>query len=288
MSAKAILSTALVLTAFSFGAARAQTPYNGSPNPLDTLPAPGPVDPIPGGMVRQPVSLQPSSWIRGDKYQCCDAVGGNGPILYDLFFRTGPSVPLGHGQLADVLQTGLYLGAGGRVLFFEPSMDAAWTVELGLANISNHAHSSPNGIALDILVPNAAGTPQQVFFGRDPGVPPVTLQSINRTFFDVGFGREWYLWGAVNCHGPSWRVGIDGGARYGSERATFHEITHRTDTIAGAWAAAHTDLEIPCGSCVLEVGFRIEWGYTWSDILQIQNNSDNQDLNFLFNIGIRF
>jgi hypothetical protein len=289
MSARTVMTAALVLTACSFGAARAQTPSKGY-SPLDTLPAPASVPQAPTGLAAQPSAPLPSAYVRGDKYQCCDSVGGSGPLFYELFFRVGPSIPIGHnGQLQDVLQTGLYLGGGARLLLFDCDMEGAWTFELGLANITNHAHGTNNPIALDILVPDANGTGTRVFLGRDAGTNGVTVSTVNRTFVDLGPGREWYLWGsAQNCQGPSWRVGFDAGGRYGSESATFHEIRHRTDVIAGLYAAAHTDLEIPCGHCIFQIGFRLEWGYTWSDILQIQNNSDQEDLNLLFNVGIRF
>jgi hypothetical protein len=211
-------------------------------------------------------------------------------------------LPAGSGTIASVLETGLYLGAGGRTLFFDPCKTSAWTVELGLANISNHAHAPTKytGIPLNIFVPqnpaspvtppDATGNlpPQRVSFGQN-GVPGVTLRQFNRTFFNVGGGREWYLWGAANCGGPAWRVGADTGGRWGSAMAEFNEIRHRTDVIGGFWVAAHSDVEVPCcGCCIFQAGFRIEYDYTWSDILQIQNKSDVQGINFLFNMGIRF
>ena len=127
-----------------------------------------------------------------------------------------------------------------------------------------------------------------MFFGKD-GIPGVTLRQLNRTFFDVGAGKEWYLWGAANSTGPMFRIGLDGGGRWGSAMAEFNEIRHRTDVIGGVWAAGHADFEIPCGGCcIFQAGLRVEYGYTWSDILQIQNKSDVQDINILFNVGLRF
>ena len=104
----------------------------------------------------------------------------------------------------------------------------------------------------------------------------------------MGGGREWYLFGSASSGCTMWRFGFDTGGRWGSERADFNEIRHRNDMIGGIWAAAHTDVEIPWGCCVLQAGFRVEYGYTWSDILQIQNKSDVQDINILFNFGVRF
>jgi len=275
MNAKTVFSTALVLTAFSFGAVLAQPPS--SMSALDTVPPPagtGSNGDVPQPQQQTSTRLQLSSWIRGDKYDCCGGCGSSGPIQTELFIRFGPSIPFGNGAVAEALTTGYYLGGGGRALFFDPTMCHAWTVELGLANIYNHAPS------------NRTETP--LFLAGQTAPTFVTLEGLTRTFFDLGVGHEWYVWGSAGCHGPSWRVGCDGGGRYGTARADLHEIQHRSDVIGGVWAAAHTDLEIPCGCCIFQAGFRVEYGYTWSDILQIQNKSDVQDINILLSMGVRF
>jgi hypothetical protein len=125
----------------------------------------------------------------------------------------------------------------------------------------------------------------------------VSIANLNRDFVTVGFGREWYLFGQaptyLNCAergcggGLSWRVGVDGGGRYGSAKLNLHELRHRTDTIAGMYAAAHTDVEYPCGCCIFQAGIRVEYDYTWMDILQ-RNDADVQDINLLFTVGTRF
>jgi hypothetical protein len=277
MNAKTAIATALVWTAFSWGAVRGQTP--GATLPTD------PVPPSSGGGISE-VAPQParpftlSSWIRGDDFGCCGEAHG-GPIDTELFFRTGPSLVAGNGTVADVLQTGIYVQGGARVLFFDQSAANAWTVELGIANIYNHAHAPTTytGIPLNILVTGSTG----------PVKTLATLTEVDRTFVDLAGGREWYLSGSAISKGcTNWRIGFDAGGRWGSESADFNEIKHRTDTIAGIFAAVHTDIEIPMGCAVFQAGFRIEYGYTWSDILQIQNNSDVQDVNLLFTIGIRY
>ncbi|HYV38573.1 MAG TPA: hypothetical protein VE988_23010 [Gemmataceae bacterium] len=302
MNAKTILSAALVLTALSMRAAQGQTP--GAKIPVEMVPPPsgaGPVvfDGVPGQAPAQ--NMQLSSWITGDRCGCGGPCGCSGPIQTELFFRIGPSLVAGHGTIADVLQTGLYMGAGGKSLFFDPSATSAWTVELSIANINNHAHAPTTytGIPLNIFVPQnpaspvtppdstGALPPQRVFFGKN-GVPGVTVRDYNRTFFDVGGGREYYLCGSAGCGAPTWRVGCDTGGRWGSANIDFNEIRHRSDVIGGVWLAAHSDIEIPCGCCMIQGGLRVEYAYTWSDILQIQNKSDVQDVNILFNLGIRF
>jgi len=116
----------------------------------------------------------------------------------------------------------------------------------------------------------------------------VTTRSLNRTFFNLGFGREYYFMGAPQADNWTWRAGFDAGGRYGSTKLEMHEIQHRTDTIAGIFVAAHSDVEIPYGCITLIAGMRLEWDYTWTDVLQSHNNSDVQDINLLFNLGFRF
>src|SRR5207247_188290 len=100
----------------------------------------------------------------------------------------------------------------------------------------------------------------------------VTVSGLNRTFVNLGMGREWYMWHSANTPGNNWRMGMDFGGRYGSEKADFHEIRHRTDVVGGVYASLHTDLEIPCGCCIFQCGLRGQWAYTWSDILQKQSD----------------
>jgi hypothetical protein len=111
---------------------------------------------------------------------------------------------------------------------------------------------------------------------------------LNRTFFNLGGGREYYLFGAPQGDSWTWRAGFDAGGRYGSAKLELHEIRHRTDTIAGIFIALHSDVEIPYGCITLFAGVRLEWDYTWMDILQHQNNSDLQDINLILNTGFRF
>ncbi len=125
----------------------------------------------------------------------------------------------------------------------------------------------------------------------------VSIEDLNRTFVNVGGGREWYLWGQAptylncgqqECGQLAWRFGIDGGGRYGTAKLELNQVQHRTDTIAGLYAAAHTDVEYPCGCCTFQAGIRVEFDYTWMDILQQQNDADLEEINLLFTVGARF
>src|SRR5437764_388924 len=82
--------------------------------------------------------------------------------------------------------------------------------------------------------PPAAGVATPVNFGTD--VPGVTMRELNETFFNLGGGRDWWIWGSANsCDGPLWRLGFDVGGRYGSGRVRLWELRHRTDVMGGVW-----------------------------------------------------
>jgi hypothetical protein len=294
MSAKSVFTWALVLSLAGFGTARCQTPEGPTPVPFAppsfpvTIPA-GPKDPVPEMQIP---SL--SSWILNPRGDLRGPYGGDGPIRLELFLRSGVDFPVGGGKFMETLQTGWTIDGGLRTLCFNTAGDAAWAFELGILNTFNHGKRPDIQFPLSILVPpptaNVVGatTPQRVNFGRDPGVPGVTTESLNRTYVTFGAGREWFGTLSILPQCWHWRFGVDAGGRWGTESMGFNEIRHRTDTIGGVYAAIHSDLEIPVNCGYVFFGLRLEYAYTWADILQDTTNTDVQDLNFLFNVGLRF
>ena len=270
MSAKKQFCAALLAISLSWGAVAAQTPYPAPVAPERIGPpatvgpnhlAPGPVETVHEG------STGLSSWITYERHNCCLGQGGGMPILTELFLRAGPNFPVGGTFFGRSLDAGWMIHGGGRAMFFDPSWMSAWAIDVG---ISNH-HNSADGTHAFRL-----GTTNQV----------VTLDSYNRTFVNLGLGKEWYIWAPATSPDNNLRVGADFGGRYGSAIARFNEIRHRTDVIGGVYAAIHGDFEIPCGRCTFLMGLRGEWAHTWSDILEAQ--ADLQDLSFLGNLGIRY
>lgn len=291
----------------------------------------------------QPVNLCLSDWIVGPHGPgCCGPVGGCGPIQEEIYLQSGLDFPFSDGVFGHTLQTGGWvIQGGGRTLFFNPEQDAAWVVDLSISNVHDQARNPTYEIPLThILVPaTPSGTSvatsaivdflpraalnklarekkiknyhgQPILLHAGAGTVPntiaaegVSVEDLNRTYFNVGFGRDWYLFGEAptylnrgcgedgcgcGCGGPVWRVGVDGGGRYGSAKLELNQVRHRTDTIAGMFVGAHSDVEIPCGCCIFQAGVRVEWDYTWMDILQEHNDADVQDINLLFTIGTRF
>lgn len=268
---------ALLTALLSLSTARAQ--YSGS-GPGD---APPPVNARPREQGQPEEMFQApglSSWITYHKDNGCDGPVGDGmPIMTELFIRSGWAVPTDVNHFGQVLDLGWDIDGGGRLLLFNRAETRAWTITAGLSNVNFHGAHSDIHFPVQVFVPNAIGVNQLTKVN-------VTVRDLNQTFVNLGLGREWYLWGPANAPGRNWRVGIEGGGRWGSEKLDLHEIRHLTDTIGGVYAAAHTDLEFPLGACTFLAGVRAEWNYIWSDVLQAP--SDVMSFNGLFTLGIRF
>src|SRR5207302_6585290 len=113
-------------------------------------------------------------------------------------------------------------------------------------------------IPLNLLLPNATGTPT---------LTPnklVSVREMNRTYVNAAFGRDWYMNPGPDSWIHRWRVGLDVGARLGSAKTEFNEVTHRQDVVGGMFCTLSADMEIPCGCCTFLMGMRTEWGYNCS------------------------
>ena len=322
MSTKTIFSATLVLAALSFGTTWGQgtssmntSGYNGSDNNNNN-------NAYEDEHRHETTSEGPhslSSYITYQRPDCCGPIGGDGPIQIELYARAGESIPIGNTSFTKTLQAGWMIEGGGRSLFYNPSMDAAWTVDLGLSNTWNHGQRPDIQFPLNnIFVPFAASAtafPPQANFAigtfiphATPSIttvvptsgpsantaipvftaPGVTIQNFNRTFVNLAFGREWYFMGSAHDPGRKWRAGIDVGGRWGSGKLSLNELRHRTAVLEGTFFAVHTDVEFPCCSVVFLAGLRAEWSYTFTELLQEQNNTNFQEINLLATAGVRF
>jgi hypothetical protein len=289
MKWKHVGACALIVSMLGASAVRAEdppaAPGEGVVQPVqyssgDAAPAPVMADAGP------PPVPQVSRWIAGPTCDCCGPFTGR-TIGYEIYLRNGVSLPFGAGPIAKDLDPGWVVQGGARVLFFDPSKLGAWTIDLSVSNIFNHAQSEHTATLQNIIVPGPANILGQstamVLPSKD-----VTFSSYNRTFVNAAFGREWYLWDPANCNGRMWRAGFDFGPRYGTEKLNLNELRHRTHVAGGAFISLHTDVEWPCGACIYQAGFRAEWSYTFSEILQDQNNAEVYDVLLMLNLGVRF
>jgi hypothetical protein len=298
MSAKRNSLCALVLGLIGAAALDAQemTP---APRLIDTrqVPAPSAEEALPAPA---PVGANGiSNWLTYTRPECCNQVGGDGPIAMELFFRYGVALEVGGSTLSSPLSEGFMIDGGGRSLFFNPERNRAWTIELGIGSIFNYASRSEPDIPLRLNT-TVQGATTPTFTNV-----LVNVRELNRTYAHASAGVEYYLRGSADCSDlPRWRVGFDGGGRIGNAKVDFRSfvlnspaltpnttttIPHFTDLIGGVTAALHTDYEYPWkGCCTFLIGFRLEWSYSWSDVLQAGNGSDMQDISLLLNTGVKF
>jgi hypothetical protein len=299
MRAKAGLPLALMLTVIGFNAAWGSDPpplFEGiEPQPMisggtevsntapPTLPSPTPM-PYMGGSptIAAPGSLCPgtgpvnasaglSDWLTYVKPGCCGPVGGWGPIMTELYVRNGPSIPVGGGVLGFATQTGWMFQGGGRSMFFNPAMTAAWVWDIGIS------HNYNAGIGGHFIPIETVAGPLDL-----------QLRQFQRTCFNLGFGREVYLY-VWEGSGTALRWGVHVAGQLGTIKADWEEIEHSTDMLWAITLASNLDLEIPWGCATLYAGFRVEWNDIFeSDIVQTQNNNNLQSVNLLLSTGFRF
>ena len=119
MSPRPLFPSVLVLALLSGGQARSQSP---PPAAVPAVALDGPAVPP------APEFCQNGSGCQGP-------VGGNGPIGWETYLRSGVSLPFGGGPLARALDPGWVIQGGARSLFFNSAQDAAWTADFSVSNI---------------------------------------------------------------------------------------------------------------------------------------------------------
>jgi hypothetical protein len=302
MNVKSVWLGGLVATLLGLGAAHGQGPAMPGSDGGAIKPAPAALGvnglpPVgPPVLPDTPPTPEParggfSDWVIGRRPAGCGGpVGGNGPIEAEAYLRTGVSFPVGGAIFARTLDNGWDIEGGVRSLFLNKSDDAAWVVELGVTNIFNPGTNNGLVVGLNNAIVNQVSPLTGQVTPTIVHTLPVTVKNLNRTYADLAVGREIWLLGteASSREEINWRVGVDFGGRYGSAKAEFNGSNHRTATIGGLFVAAYSDVEIPVGSLIFFTGVRMEWGYTWNQILTTVNDANNTDINLLFQLGLRF
>ncbi len=282
MSKPTVFSCALLLASLAAGSVSAQDhilyapagPFEPITN-AQPIPAPGP--PAEPGTTVSPVTMtshrELSPWITYEQPGCCEPRGANGEILMELYTRNGPSIPSVHG-LGDRIVTGWTTEWGGRSLFYNPPETGAWVIDLSLMYTFNNGRKGQSTFLF-------TGTPE-------------TVTHLHRTDATLEFGREHYLKGSARSEGWKWRVGWDGGIRYGTTRMDVTD-PHGNFNRLNSWnygpeLAVHTDWEHQCGCCIWIVGFRGEWAEVFNNKLESQSAIPHSvmDLSLLFTLGVRF
>jgi hypothetical protein len=264
-------------TSIARSQAPAYEPMYAPPSPLVMNdPNANPTVPARGGL---------SDWITYRRGGCEAPLGKICPLYTEVYFGGGAAVPIARGtsDLSRELETGWVLMGGARALFFNEALTRAWVLDAHVINIHQFAGAHNTTFPLTISEKSVA-----IKSGVN-GEPNFRLEDMNRTMVGAGIGREWYLWNSADYDGHRWRVGVDGGGRYGTERlnvANDARSGHLTSTPSAFYFAAHTDIEFVWYQLLFHAGARAEYAYTFTHIL---GHTDNiQEMNFLFNFGVRF
>jgi hypothetical protein len=261
----------------------------------DTPSSAGSVTDSPGmPMTTLPAGSYPSPYY-SDAAGCCGPLGKHGRVGYELYSYTGPNLPVGSGDFIGRLNVGWVVGGGGRALFFNPTHDAAWVIDLGLSYTYNRGEQQ-EPVFLDIRQPPRSDP----LTGRVIPQPDLytlsAIRGLHRTNFNFALGRDWWLWGpASNGLQDGWnlRVGGQVGGRWGTAHVDIVPLNQingyarRQNVTHGLYLAAHTSLEVPFGGCILFTGLRAEWGYDWTNIVP-PLGGDLKNVNLLLTAGIRY
>lgn len=296
-----VLSTRPTIPAYSGAGSGSAAPLLSSTSTQSTVPSQGPqaLFPAPdtaatdvltapqGGVPTIPGAAY-SPWVGADPA----GTNGNGPITYEGYIRTGPSINIGGGELSAVLHDGWMTAAGGRTLFFNESNDAAWVLDLGLSFTQNQGRRLERVTMITASELKGADATNRFTI-------PVGVRTVRRTSFNFGLGRDWWLYGpgTVDLNGGSgasnWRGGFDVGGRWGTSSIDVEPqddvggTRHRQAVFHGVYVASTLNWEKQFGGCILQAGIRAEWGYDWTNLLPPQT-SNLQNLNILMQFGLRY
>ncbi|HEX3152022.1 MAG TPA: hypothetical protein VHR66_28370 [Gemmataceae bacterium] len=246
-----------------------------APTVLDVAPPPASVaaDASVGPIPAPSAVAQPVSGCAAPTGDCCGPVGAHGPIGQDVYLRVGPTFALGHGLLAKGLDIGVMGQFGARSLFFNPAGDSAWVLDGHVIYTYNNATG------------NDVATVRQ---------EPVTVRALHRSAIGLGIGRDHFLAGPGFVGGiwdANLSYGWDAGARWGAGHVDLNPVLEsgyrrNYDVFGQPFVGLHAELNIPVGAYTCIMGGRLEWDYTFSDILPKQGSF--QEISALFEIGVRY
>jgi hypothetical protein len=252
-------------------------------------PSPPPMVPIPLAPPYSPYINYPHSPC------CCGPVGlCGGPIGFDVFARGGLVFPIGSSIFDKVLLTGWEIEGGGQLFLFNRASTAAWIATASVSNIYNRTGNFNIPVTLynfPVVLPPPPGSSFPVRSVKAVPAIDLTVNYLNMTFANLGIGREWWLCGSADpgqTQGWNWRVGFDGGGRWGAAKIAFNEVEHRSGVVGGVDCALYSYIEHPFRCAIPFGGVRFEYNYIWTGLLQRQNPGDFQSLNLLFQLGVRF
>lgn len=230
-----------------------------------------------------------------DSPGCCGPLGRDGPIDYEVYADTGPTIPFGAGDFAHRLELGWMVGAGGRTLFFNPNRDAAWIIDLGVSYQYNRGNQWSSTF-LDVRQPNTTNATTGAIEKQPDILTNVIVRDIDRTNFNFALGRDWWVWGpGASDAEKTWNLRVGGlvGGRYGTAHVDLVPVDdpfgyfRRQGVTHGLFLEVHANIEVPLGSVILFSGVQLQYGYDWTNIAP-PYAGDIQNANVLLTAGFRF
>ena len=165
---------------------------------------PPPTIPINGDVSPPPAPYEPplaglSDFILYKRANCCEGQPGSAaPLFTEIYVRSGRAIPVGGQTLSRELDQGWSIAGGARVLFFDPGLTNAWTVDLHIMNVANGSSGLGTRFPLTVTnIPNAAGKFIPIQFGAN-GVPGVQVQE------ELTIARWWAP--AWDANGTLWQL----------------------------------------------------------------------------------
>src|SRR5262249_24290271 len=161
-----------------------------------------------------------------------------------------------------------------RSQFFNAAGDAAWAIDAHLAYTYNNA----GGRAI-------------ITFRTEP----VIIRDLHRWAVGLGFGRDIFLVAPAFVAGTwdaNFRLGWDAGGRRGSGHVDLTPLLdpdgyrRHQDTFGQTFVGVMGTIEVPVGGYTALGGLRVEWDYTWSQILPKGSNFHEVDV--LAVMGVRY
>jgi hypothetical protein len=251
--------------------------------------------PVPG---QAPLNIPKGSYpspYDGDAPGCCGPVGRDGQIGTEVYLNNGPTIPYGPGAFVHRLEVGWMVDGGGRSLFFNTSHDAAWVGDLGVSYQYNRGNQW-RATELDVRQPNTTNSTTGATVKQPDILTNVIIRDIDRTYFNYGFGRDWWIWGpGATGIEKAWnlRLGALVGGRWGTAHidmvptADATGYFRRQNVTEGVFLDIHANLEVPLGTVILFAGVQAQWGYDWTNLAP-PGAGDIQNVNVMLTAGFRF
>jgi hypothetical protein len=133
---------------------------------------------------------------------------------FEIYARVGGSFFTSNGELDGVLNDGIATQFGAKVIYYDHDCRAAWFGDLGVDYFHNQGDQTTPVIERFRFLDVNRGQQQFALLVLERSA----IEALDRIFFRVGGGREWFFGGEVQGS-VRYKLGLDGGLRLGHAHA---------------------------------------------------------------------